>query len=255
MKKITFASLMIFSLAILAAAQTVAMNDKKMDDKLPAKADPAAYNLLKDARSTRATFPTNFGGFSANIVFNDNGKVHRGTLDYTPKVELVFEMKSLTGEPAKKLEGDLSSLITHRGGGDFARGDGKYPITFGADDKDPLGRLLLLNDEMRSSYRISRNQVVQVNRTFGGETILINILETTQTENGRFLPRQFVVTFIDPETKTIKRTQAFSDTYEKVGGVWMPKTRRVITTENGVASAQIITFENFKMKTPRSASQ
>ena len=248
MKKTAFTLFALFGFTLAAFAQTA--SDKAAFAAKPdiVKADPAAYNLLKEARSSSRNFPESFGGYSANVTFNDNGTVYRGTVDYTPKDELKFEMKGLAEDLSKKLEGDLNSLISHRRGGDFTKGDGRYPITYGEDDKSPIGRLLLLNDEMNSSYRIRDNQVVQVNRTFSGETILINILETTPTENGQFLPRQFAVTYVDPKTGAIKRTQAFTDKYELVGGAWLPKSRRVITTENGVTKVTVTEFENFKVK-------
>jgi hypothetical protein len=157
-------------------------------------------------------------------------------------------MKGLAAEENKKLESDITSLITHRRGGDFSRGDGKYPITFGADDKNPIGRLVQLNDEMRSSYRIRDNQVVQVNRTMGGEFFTINILETTPVAGGKFLPRQFTVTYMDDKTKAIKRAQFFTDAYELVDDAWLPKTRRIITVENGRTNVRLIGFQNFKVK-------
>ncbi len=230
-------------------AQIALAGKPAADTNPPAKADPAAYNMLNEARSSSRTFPADFGGYSADVVFNDNGTVHHGMMDYTPKVAFKFEMKSLDAAKSKKVEGDINSIVSHRRGGDFARGDGKYPITFGVDDKSPIGRLLCLNDEMKSCYRIRDKQVVQVNRTMGGEFFTINVLETTTLENGQFLPRQFTVSYFDEKTMAMKKTQAFTDKYELVSGVWVPKMRRIMTTENGTTTIQIIEFENFKLKT------
>lgn len=220
----------------------------KTDEKAAVKVDQAAYDLLKNSRSTSQNFPANFAGYSVDVTYNEDGNVYKGTVDYTPKVELKFEMKGLAAEDFKKLEGDLTSLISHRSGGDFAKGDGKYPITFGADDKNPIGRLVQLNDEMKSSYRVRNNQVMQVNRTMGGEFFTINILETTSVADGKFLPRQFSVTYMDAATKQIKKTQFFTDSYENVNNAWLPKMRRIITVENGRTGVRQINFENFKVK-------
>jgi hypothetical protein len=235
-------------LAIFTHAQTVAVNKNKVDEKTTVKVDQAAYDLLKNSRSTSQNLPLDFAGYSADVVYNENGVVYNGTIDYTPKVALKFELKGLAKADFDKLESDITSLISHRRGGDFAKGDGKYPITFGADDKNPIGRLVELNDEMKSSYRVRNNQVVQVNRTMGGEFFTINILETTPVTDGKYLPRQFTVTYMDDKTKAIKKTQFFTDAYENVEGAWLPKTRRIITVENGQTNVRLIEFQNFKVK-------
>lgn len=235
-------------MAIGVNAQTVAVNKANADEKPPVKVDQAAYDLLKNARTASQNFPVDFAGYSADVVYNEDGKVHNGTVDYAPKAELKFEMKSLGADDYKKLSSDLRSLITHRSAGDFSKSDGRHPITFGADDKNPIGRLVHLNDEMKSSYRIRDNQVVQVNRTMGGDLFSINILETTIVDGGKHLPRQFAVTYVDEKTKAIKRTQFFTDSFENVSGAWLPKMRRIITVENGQTNVRVIEFQNFKVK-------
>jgi hypothetical protein len=244
MKKITVLSLAILTFAIFSNAQ---MMSKKDDSSI--KVDPLAYDLLKDARSTSQNFPTNFGGYSADVIYNDNGKIYTGTIDYTPKVAMKIEIKGLEMPESKKLEGEITSLISHRRAGDFSKSDGKYPITFGADDQNPIGRMVCLNDELKSCYRVKNKQVVQVNRTMGGEFFTINILETTPTPEGKYLPRQFSVTYFDEKTKAMKRTQFFSDTFENMNGVFMPKSRRIITCESGETKVRIMEFANFKART------
>ena len=51
----------------------------------PTKADPAAYELLKEAHDARQVWPADFAGFSAELSFNDNGKITKGTLSYEQK--------------------------------------------------------------------------------------------------------------------------------------------------------------------------
>jgi Protein of unknown function (DUF3386) len=186
-------------------------------------------------------------GYPEIIVYNENGKVHTGTLDYTPKIVLEVKVPTLSEAQQKELEGEVGSLLMHRRGGDFAKGDGKHPITFGPDDGNPIGRLVYLNDEMQSSYRVRDRQVVQVNRTMKGERFTINVLETTATPEGKFLPRQFTVTYFDT-TGAVKRAQAYTDTYTQVGGVWLPTSRRVITSEHGQTSVRMTELRQPKLK-------
>src|SRR4028118_538318 len=44
----------------------------------PAKADPAAYTLLKAAHDSREVMPVDFPGFGADIASNDSGRPRTG---------------------------------------------------------------------------------------------------------------------------------------------------------------------------------
>ena len=211
----------------------------------PTKADPAAYELLKEAHDARQVWPADFAGFSAELSFNDNGKITKGTLSYEQK-GVSLNVEGLDEETKRWLLNQLNSLLSHRRGGDFAKRDGANPITFGDDDKSPIGRLVELHDGFKSSYRVRNGKVVDVTRTIGGERFTISVLETTPVENNKYLPRHFTVTYFDAKTGTLKRTESFSDTHTKVGNLWFPSERRIIRAENGVISARVIEISNFK---------
>src|SRR5262245_31058013 len=104
MKKLIILSLAILSLTVplfTAQAQSMAVKKSRPDDNAPTKADPEAYDLLKNSRISSQNFPENFSGYSAEVIYNENGTVYNGTIDYTPKVELKFEMKGLAAEDYK----------------------------------------------------------------------------------------------------------------------------------------------------------
>lgn len=54
---------------------------------------------------------------------------------------------------------------------------------------------------------------------------VISVLETTPLAGGKFLPRQFVVNYFDARTGALKRSEAFTDKYQQVNGVWFPAAR------------------------------
>lgn len=212
------------------------------------KPDPAAYDLLKEAHDARQVWPADFPGFNAEVIFNDNGKIIVGKLSYEQKGGVALTVDEISPESKTWLLNQLNSLLSHRRGGDFAKRDGANPITFGDDDKSPIGRLVILNDALKSSYRVRDSKVVDVTRTIAGERFTINVLETTPVENGKYLPRHFTVTYFDAKTGALKRTESFSDSHTKVSDIWFPTQRRVIRADNGVITARVVEIRNPQVK-------
>lgn len=238
MKPTIFSLLCLALLSLNIAAQTTT----------PKQADPAAWNLLKATRETSQNFPANFAGVTVDIVLNDNGKVARGTLDYTVGKGGDLKIEGLD-EPTKTwLTEQVSSVIGHRRGGDFAKGDGRHPITFGADDNSPAGRRVMLNDSMKSSYRIRHGQVIEVARTMADSHFVITMLDTTKTPDGKFLPHHFVVTYFDAKTGALNRSEAFTDEYKLVDGVWFPASRRLVRAENGQVVTRVTEFQHPRLR-------
>ncbi|KAF0225996.1 MAG: hypothetical protein FD167_4890, partial [bacterium] len=129
-----------FSLAQESASSVVkADNPTESTSKPLIKTDPGAYDLLKEAHDARQVWPVDFAGFTAEVVFNDNGKVIVGKLSYEQKAGVVLNVEEISPESKTWLVNQLNSLLSHRRGGDFAKRDGANPITFGEDDKSPIG--------------------------------------------------------------------------------------------------------------------
>jgi len=212
------------------------------------KADPAAWNLLKSARETSRKFPANFAGMTTDIVLNDNGKVAKGSLSYEAGKSVELKIEGLDEETKGWLNNQVINIIAHRRGGDFAKGDGRHPITFGEDDNSPAGRRVTLNDPMNSSYRVRNNQVAEVDRITGADHFIITMLETTKTPEGKSLPRHFTVTYFDAKSGAIKRSETFTDEYKLVDGVWFPVSRRMTRAENGKVITRITEFHNPRIR-------
>ena len=219
---------------------------------LPPKADPEAWNLLKAARETREVLPRTVKEVSAQLVFNDNGEIKTGTVTYDVNNQAIIKMDGLNDEAKAWVNDQVNSVLAHRRDGDFSKSDGRHPITFAADDKadkSPLGRRVELNDSMKSSYRIKHNQVVEVDRTMADDHFVITVLETTPTANGKFLPRNFVVNYFDAKTGIIKRSEAFTDEYQKIQGVWLPASRRIVKAAEGKLTTRVLEFRQAQVKT------
>lgn len=196
---------------------------------LPTVADPAAYALLKAAHDSRQVLPDDFPGFTADVTFNDNGKDFKGTLHYKRGEESQVKFDGLDKDTDNWVQDQLLSIIGHRRGGDFAQGDGKYPLSLGPDDGNAFGRLVNINDKLQSSYRVRDKQVTEVTRTMGDSRFTISVIQTKSTEGGKYLPQHFIVSYRDAKTGALQEVQAFRDAYQQLGGAWLPLSRTVVT--------------------------
>jgi len=236
-------------LSISGLAQTSTPNSNAPNsDAGTRKADPVAWNLLKSTRETRYYFLSSFVGFTTGVVLNDNGKIAKGTLKYDVGKGSELNIERVEEAAKDWLNETVMNILGHRRSPDFDKGDGRHPITFGEDDSSPAGRRVVLNDSMKSSYRIRDNHVTEVDRTVGTDHFTISIMEETPAGGGRFLPRHFTVTYFDAKTGAIKRSEAFTDEYRQVSGIWFPMSRRVVRAENGKVIIRIIEFHNPRIR-------
>jgi len=244
MNRIVFSIICLALLSVGANAQEP--NSPSIKDAK--QADPAAWNLLKSARATSQNFPSNFSSVTADIILNDDGKLAKGVFTYESGKGVELKVEGLDEDTKVWLNDQVRSIITHRRGGDFAKGDGRHPITFGADDNSPAGRRVNLNDSMNSSYRIRDNKVVEVDRTIGAEHFIITMLETIRTPDGKSLPRHFIVTYFDVKSGAIKRSEAFTDEYKLIDGVWFPASRKLVRAENGKVITRVTELHNPRIR-------
>jgi hypothetical protein len=218
------------------------------------KPDPQAYELLRQAQSVRETFPADFAGFKAELVFNNNGKEATGTLDYQPATGAKITLSGLSEETAGWVKQQLNSLLSHRRAGDFAKGEGRHPLTLPEDDHSPLGRRVLVNDKLKSSYRVRNGQTTEVDRTMG-DRIVVTILSTLATGKGKFLPHHFVVNSFDVKTNQLLRTEMFTDEFAQLDNVWLPASRRVVFAEDGKLTARVVTLRNPQLHKPQQTAK
>lgn len=213
-------------------------------------ADPAAWASLKGAHDNRLGWAKNLAAVDADITFNNNGKIVTGKAAYSPEKGATVDASDASDDGKQWLVGQISNLMGHRRGGDFAQGDGKNPITFTKEDNSPLGRQVALNDSLQSFYRVRENVVTEVTRTMGDSTFTITVLETEKPSDGggKYLPRHFVVTYFDAKTGAIQKTDSYTDAHAKIAGSWIPVSRRVVTAENGAFVTRIVELKNIRLR-------
>jgi uncharacterized GH25 family protein len=199
--------------------------DKPAEAAPAAVADPEATRLLADARSARAVWQ-DFPGFVAEATVNWDGQCYTGTVrvDASGKV-------SIEGIPDKAVESwtrrVLGSVVAHRLPGT----SGETPCAFADSQKQhPLGRLILvLNDELHSSYRIRDRQIMVVNRVTPEGRFSILMQDNYVTPEGKFLPRAFVVHHFDKQGK-LSRSEANYHTWKRLADYDLPELTRIITS-------------------------
>lgn len=194
----------------------------------PRKADPAAYALLKAAHDSRQVMPPDFPGFRADLVFLEGDRSFQGEMIYRRQGETEVRLAGVDEASLAWVRGQILNLVGHRRGGDFAQGDGRYPLELGPDDGNPFGRLVRLHDATDSSYRVRDNRVTEVTRTMQGSRFTISVIETIDADDGKYLANHFMVSYRDAKTGVLQKVEGYRDGYAKVGGVWLPTGRIVI---------------------------
>ena len=214
------------------------------------KADPEAYNLLKRADDVRQTLPANFAGVAGDITVNDNGALSSGTFSYARGKGVELKMASVGKEAEEWTKEAIASSYAHRLKTDFDRTTGSAALELLADDHSPIGRKVAFHDNLQSTDRVRDNQIVEVDRTMGKTHFIITVLHNQTTDEGKFLPSEFVVTYFDTDTGAIDHTECFTDGFQKIDGAWMPTSRRVVTLKGGKSSSRTFELTNLHLSAP-----
>jgi hypothetical protein len=207
------------------------------------KPDPEASRLLAEARRNRALWK-NFPGFTANIEVNLDSKISRGNLRIDAKGKVVLGHLDKAAERwARQV---LTTDVDHRLNADIE----ETACVFTDDDAhNPLGRAVtLLGDGMGSMYRVRDKQIVVVNREVDKMRFAITVLQTTLNAEGKYLPGSFVVHYWDGEQGDLRKTDAYSHTWKRVGTFDLPLTTRIVTTSRQV-SVKSMTLSNHHLLT------
>jgi hypothetical protein len=195
--------------------------------------DPAAVKLFQEALAARAHWE-GFPGFSAHIRGHMDGHAFSGPVSIDAAGTVNAAVKD---EAAQSwVQGQLESIVLHRGAGSNARSTGKTdpPVHFADSDLDhPLGRLLIFEGgRFASSYRIRDKQIVVVNRHMGKENMTITVLDNDRTPEGRFLPRSYTVQYWDAATGSLKRTETVQERWLRLGS-WDLPAAHTLTIASG----------------------
>lgn len=204
--------------------------------------ETAAHDLLRSAHVQGYRFPDGFGGFSAEVTYQDPRSRAVGAVAVRAPRDILLEIDADDGVQSW-LRQELGSMAGHRWPTSYEASDGRYTLTLEGAGDDPRGRLVQFHDDpFASSYRIRAGRIVQVNRQMGPVRFSINILEHVPTGDSRLLPTYFTVSYWDVATGRLTRADGYTDRYAVVEGVLLPESRRVLTSDDDGVTARELTL-------------
>ncbi len=218
-------------------AQAVAVQD-----------DPNARELLHRAFDRTSRWGADFVGFTAALIAHDNGVEHRGTVQVTmPRsVDVTIAEPNLQ----QWAQQQLAMMAGHRAYRAFDQADGKYVLTLGPEEAHPLGRLVYIHgDGMSSRYRVRDERICQIQRSMERVKFTINIEDTITTRDDKVLTTRFTVYYFAPGTGQLTQVESFADDYCEVGGIVLPKVRRVTFADNGEARVRELVLSEHVLHT------
>ncbi len=205
--------------------------------------DQTAAGLLAAARSNRSIWPKEFPGFKAETIATVDGETKTGKLeiDATGTVELAMPK----GKPADWARDQLEAMVRHRmPDGEVSEGN----VVFADNDRaNPLGRRIALGDDRESSYRIKDGAIMEVRRAAGPMRFTISVLEIEWNPDKKYLPRSFVVNYIDSKTGELRESHAFLNTWHRLGGFDLPQRILEIAVERGSTSIRQVELKNVEL--------
>ena len=208
--------------------------------------DPNARELLRKAFENTARWPSDFGGFIADLEVNTNGTKAQGTVSVSDAKEVSISLPD--ADLQKSVEGTIGMIVAHRAHRTFDESDGKYALTLEGDADHPFGqRLRIHGDNLNSSYCLKNNRITQINRTMQHIAFTINVEESAVTPEGKNLTTKYTVYYSSPKDGSLRNVESTTDTHVRLGSADLPATRRVISYESGQVVTKTLTFTNHKL--------
>jgi Protein of unknown function (DUF3386) len=223
--------------------------DRQTAQAVAVQDDPNARELLHRAFDRTSRWRADFGGFTAALIAHDNGVEHHGTV----KVTMPRSVEVTIAEPGLQqwVQQQLAMMVGHRAYRAFDQADGKYVLTLGPEEAHPLGRLVYIHgDGMSSQYRVRDERICQIQRSMERVKFTINIEDTITTRDDKVLTTRFTVYYFAPSTGQLTQVESFADDYSEVGGIVLPKARRVTFADNGEARVRELILSAHVLQTP-----
>ncbi|WP_026101037.1 DUF3386 domain-containing protein [Synechococcus sp. PCC 7336] len=223
-----------------------------------------ARELFKQAYENRYTWDNNFPGYSADFELEigydtplgRSGDKVLAAGTYTGSVSVPADLSDLNGievsgvsDPlaAEWIVNQIKDVITHRKRSDFESAHGKHEFALGGE-ADATGAVPISvgGDAMGSHYKIRDRQVVQVSRTMGRMSFVINHLDKLETETG-YVSTAYTAVFTDPESGEVLNQLKFEDSYAEYGGYHLMAQQIVKGQSKGKPSYTRVTFSNIQI--------
>ncbi len=192
--------------------------------------DPRADALLSEARDAIYHWPPDFAGFTARLRYQDGNFDLHGALDCPSSRGLRIDLVGL--EDQRWLRFQLEELVSHREAPSVSKMASRSGCFFG--DWDPVygRRLDFRGDKMASFYRVKDAKLCQIGRSYKNQSFVINI-DGHQRCQERWAAIFYSAYYWERDGGGLLKAETYHDSYEEVGGVYLPLQRRVSEASAG----------------------
>lgn len=234
--------------ALLIVCTLWGTGPRAMANESVSKETRSASDLVQAARANREVFTSGFPGFRSNLTVHLDGTRYSGTMLYRPPrtVEIEFPDQAVPEWVTDRVR----SMVMHRVPSDRLS---ESAAGLGKADDHPLGRQVFLADSYRSMYRIRDDRILVVNRTLGDERIVITVLDTVETESGRYLPKYVAVARYDKETGEVRESWSYVSQYHEIGGNYVPRSRAIAKVGQGATTTVFLEWSQTELLEPAAA--
>jgi hypothetical protein len=194
------------------------------------KHDLDARRLLQCAQGAFQKWPEGFAGFSATIRCRDGKHAVSGMVTVLAGGHVELDLAD-GGGLVTWTRGALAAISAARTPRFFKDGDGRFPITFEAEDQHRLGRRVRvhLGAERWRVYRIdARGRIRQQESAWATSRTAATYDAFVRACPGRVLPTRIQVLDWNASTHTVVETTEIEDAYERCEHVWLPVQRRAV---------------------------
>ncbi len=192
----------------------------------------SAHELFRQAYENRYTWNPQFPGYTAAVEFKYGQESHKGNIRVNP--DMTVEVTGINDKVARQnVENSLRMMVVHRRRMPFDEAHKNKTFKLGPSNKNGIVEILEeQGDKTEASYKIFREQLIQVNRILGNSAVTVDTLETEKTPSG-YLATRYRTTSRQPQTKQVIGEEESVDTYKKIGDYYLLSQQVLRAFEQG----------------------
>ncbi len=210
---------------------------------LTANSTGSAREVFRAVYENRYTWNKQFPGYTATVEFKQGKEDYRGHIRVNP--DLSVEVTDINKEDAHQIDSQLRMIIVHRRQVPFEVAHKNQTYQFGATDRTGAVEIFEQGDTT-AHYKVSHQQLTQVNRTLGQMAVTVNLLDSLVTPEG-YLATRYRTIFRQPQTAQVLGEEESEDTYKKIGGYYLLSRQVIHDFESGKQTNTEIDFTDIQL--------
>lgn len=211
--------------------------------------DPEAKAFLKQVLEADPGWDNGFPGFEADLEVFWEGKTHRGKVAVREKGKTAVTISNSGSDAESWAREKIESIVASAYREDFEVKYAKLGVTFGPDDLNPLGQLVLVHGEpFETRYRIKDNEIRRIRRSNEKSLVTIDILHLERDSQGRKIAQTFATQHFDSQTRELRKTETVRESKIVIGGYLLPESYLEIANVDGGPRMRSIRFKNHRVR-------